>query len=143
MTVMVAYDGSDLSRAALRRGVELGDALGQQVVAVSVVPDDSLYAREQGWVSRETEYVPSEWAERFATEVEQLAPDAEFRLETLDDAHPRDIAKQLRRAAYDLDAEVVVLGSDNAGRIVSPVSSVGDTVVSSPIYDVYIVRSVD
>ncbi|WP_254830385.1 universal stress protein [Haloglomus salinum] len=143
MTVMVAYDGSDLSRAALRRGVELGDALDQRVVAVSVVPDDSLYAREQGWVAREPDYEPSEWAEQFATEAEQLAPDVEFRLETLDDAHHRDVAKRLRRTAYDLGANVVVLGSDNAGRVVSPVSSVGDTVVSSATYDVYIVRSVD
>jgi nucleotide-binding universal stress UspA family protein len=143
MTVMVAYDGSELSRAALRRGVELGNALDQQVVATSVVPEDSLYAREQGWVARESEYRPGEWAEQFATEVEQLAPDAEFRLETLGDAHHRDVAKRLRRTAYDLDADVVVLGSENAGRIVSPVSSVGDTVVSSPVYDVYVVRSVD
>lgn len=45
--------------------------------------------------------------------------------------------------AYDLGAEVVVLGSANAGRIVAPVSSVGDTVVSSPLYDVYIVRDAD
>lgn len=141
MTVMVAYDGTALARAALGRGVELGEAFEEDVVVVSVVPDDSLYAREHGWVESEREYDAEVQAEQFADEVAEIAPEAEFRLETLGDAHPRDVAKRLRRTAYDLTANVVVLGSENAGRIVAPVSSVGDTVVSSPLYDVYIVRS--
>lgn len=141
MTVMVAFDGSALSEAALRRGAELGDTLDTPLVATSVVPTDPLYARKQGWVMPEATYDPETQAESLASRVAELAPEASFNLETLGhDVGPRDVAKQLRATAYDMDAEVVVLGSENAGRVVSPVSSVADTVVSSVLYDVYIVR---
>ena len=40
---------------------------------------------------------------------------------------------------YDL----VVVGSENAGRVVAPVSSVGGSVASGADYDVLIVRSAD
>jgi hypothetical protein len=41
-----------------------------------------------------------------------------------------------------MDADVVVVGSENAGRVLSPVSSVGSTVASGS-YDVFVVRSTD
>jgi nucleotide-binding universal stress UspA family protein len=141
MTFMIAFDGSTLSEAALRRGIDLGEAVDEPVVVVSVIPTDSLYARRQGWVERERAYDPAAQAEAFRERVAALAPSAEFRVSEIgDDVVPRDVAKELRKTAYDLDASVVVLGSENAGRVVAPVSSVGDTVVSSPKYDVYIVR---
>jgi nucleotide-binding universal stress UspA family protein len=144
MTFVVAFDGSPLAEAALRRGVELGDAVGEPVVAVSVVPRDSLYARQHGWVDDERAYDPAEQAERLRQWVADLAPEAEFRVEELrGNATQRDVAKQIRRAAYDLEATVVVIGSENAGRVFSPISSVGNTVASSEKYDVFIVRDAD
>jgi nucleotide-binding universal stress UspA family protein len=143
MTVMVAFDGSGLSVAALRRGVNIGDAFDSHVVVVSVVPEDPLYAADQGWVDDAATYDPEGRAESFALQVDAIAPDAEFVLVPLgDDVVPRDVANELRSTAYDIDADMLVLGSEDAGRVVAPVSSVGDTVVSSTRYDVHIVRDI-
>jgi nucleotide-binding universal stress UspA family protein len=143
MTFMVAFDGSELAGAALDRASDLADAVGAETVAVSVVPQDSLYARERGWVEHERDYDPRAVAERLRDRAREIAPEVSFRLETLgDDVVHRDIAKQLRRTAYEMDADVVVVGSDNAGRVLSPVSSVGSTVASGS-YDVFVVRSTD
>jgi hypothetical protein len=43
--------------------------------------------------------------------------------------------------AREVDASMVFVGSDNAGRLVSSLSSVGDTVVAEGSYDVVIVRN--
>lgn len=143
MTFMVAFDGSELAGAALSRASELADAVGAETVAVSVVPRDSLYARERGWVEQEREYDPRAVAEQLREQAGEIAPSANFRLEILgEDVVHRDIAKQLRRTAYEMNADVVVVGSDNAGRVLSPVSSVGSTVASGS-YDVFVVRSMD
>ena len=40
MTHLVAFDGSELAAAALRRAVEFAEAAGTDVVAASVVPVD-------------------------------------------------------------------------------------------------------
>ena len=45
--------------------------------------------------------------------------------------------------ARDEDASVVFIGSDNAGSLVSSVSSVGSTVAADEAYDVFIVRHED
>jgi nucleotide-binding universal stress UspA family protein len=143
MTVMVAFDGSGLSAAALRRGVNMADAFDTSTVVVSVVPEDPLYAVDQGWVDDAATYEPEGRAESLALQVEAIAPDAGFELIPLgDDVVPRDVASELRSTAYDIDADIVVLGSENAGRVVAPVTSVGDTVVSSTRYDVHVVRDI-
>lgn len=63
---MVAFDGSPPSEAALRQGVELGEALDTPLVATGVVPTDPLYAREQGWVAPEATYDPGTQVGTFA-----------------------------------------------------------------------------
>ena len=40
MTHLVAFDGSELGAAALRRAIEFAEAAGTDVVAASVVPAD-------------------------------------------------------------------------------------------------------
>ena len=50
------------------------------------------------------------------------------------------VANTIRRVAREVDAGVGFLGSENAGRIVVPVSSVGGSVASDTTYDVHLVR---
>jgi hypothetical protein len=45
--------------------------------------------------------------------------------------------------AQDEGATVLFVGSENAGRVSTPVSSVGDPVSEDPRYDVHIVRHTD
>ncbi|MFB6102854.1 MAG: hypothetical protein ABEJ73_09840 [Haloplanus sp.] len=55
-------------------------------------------------------------------------------------ATPGTIASQIRSIARDADASMVFIGSENAGRLVTSLSSVGETVAADDAYDVVIVR---
>lgn len=83
-------------------------------------------------------------AARLETAVEGVAPDATFHDIRETRRLPRGaVAKRIRRFARDEDADLVVIGSENAGRIVTPVSSVGGGVATEMAYDVYLVRRSD
>lgn len=156
MTYMVPFDGSDLSEAALRKArvhaVALDEAppdlskaiLGEkplEVVAVSIVPDSARYARKKGWIEEGEEFRTRTVVERLHRRVTDIDPSASFRFERVGgDARAGTISSELRQKAEDLDAFAVVLGSENAGRIVSPITSVGDSVAADREYDVCIVR---
>ena len=74
-------------------------------------------------------------------EVTDLSPEASFRSTRVDrSATAGTVANAIMRAARDVDASVVFLGSENAGRIVVPVSSVGGSVAADATYDVHVVR---
>lgn len=139
MTYFVAFDGTTLSRAALRRAAAYADAL--DVVTVVRV-DDAQYAREHGWIDDEEPFDADAVRARVERAVVTIAPDATFHLATVDRFAPKGaIAERLREAARDHEARVVFLGSDNAGHVVSGVSSVGQRVAAAEDgYDVHIVR---
>lgn len=141
MTYLVAFDGTDRSETALSRAVEFADSADERLVVVSVLPTDEDLAAEYGLVEGDT-YDPVDAAQRLRTRVENIAADAEFRTESVDAyAGKGRIATEIREVARELDADVVFVGSDNAGRVVQPVTSVGGAVASGTDYDVFIVRS--
>lgn len=143
MVYVVAFDGLDLSVRALRRAVRLAEQTDERVLAVSVLPMDRALAEEYGLVEG-GEYDPEAAAGRLQQAVESTAPEAAFRTESIDAyAGKGQIAKKIRRVARDEDADIVFVGSDNAGRIVAPVASVGGAVAGSLDYDVFIVRPGD
>ena len=51
-----------------------------------------------------------------------------------------DVIRTIRAVAHELDVSVIFIGSENAGRVSTPVSSVGAPVSEDPGYDVYISR---
>jgi len=142
MTIVVPFDGGELSRAALRRGGELGRALDQQVVAVSVIPvSNEVYARERGWIDETDTFDSETIVSSLSEQVYALAPEVTFEYEVVGRyAQPGEIASKLRRTAREKNADLVVLGSDNAGHIVTSVSSVASPVAADDAYDVLIVR---
>ncbi|QLD85340.1 universal stress protein [Natronomonas halophila] len=141
MTYLAAFDGTDLSRAALDRAVLFAEQNDQRLVVVCVLPTDRSLAETYGLVEGD-EYDPEAAAERLREAVLEIAPNADVRFDNIDRyAGKGQIGSKIRRAAREVDAEIVFLGSDNAGRIVKPVTSVGGTVASSLEYDVFIVRS--
>lgn len=141
MSYLVAFDGSDLAAAALRRATTFAAATDERVVVVSVVPTDEALAAEYGLLT-DGEYDPARATERLRTAVGDVAPEAEFRAESVDAyAGKGRIAREIGRVADEEDAAVVFVGSDDAGRVVRPVTSVGDRVASGGDYDVFIVRS--
>jgi nucleotide-binding universal stress UspA family protein len=144
--LLVPYDGSALATAALERASELADATGGDLLALTVVPDDAGYARERGWLEQGDAFDGDVIERRLRQQVEDVAPEADFRtVVTRRSTDPVatleiEIARTVRAVAADEDADVVVVGSENAGRVASPLTSVGSPVSDDPRYDVYIVR---
>lgn len=140
MTFMVPFDGSSLAQAALVRATEYAEALDESVVAVSIIPDDEVYLRQQGWTQSEETFDIESVTETLRGEVTELSPEATFRYERTTSSSPHSIATEIQAAAADIQPTVVFLGSENVGEIVTPVSSVGGEVAANVEYDVYIVR---
>ena len=145
MTLLVPFDGSALSEAALERATEFAEFTGEDVLALTVVPDDPEYALSRNWLGPEDPFDPDAVAERLRDRVSDIAADAAFRHEVPDDVSSMasittDVTRTIRAVAHEVDASVVFIGSENAGRVSSPVSSVGAPVSEDPGYDVYIIR---
>ncbi|MFD1562645.1 universal stress protein [Haloarchaeobius amylolyticus] len=141
MTFLVSYDESYLADAALTRATEYADALDEDVVAVAVIPeDDERYAREKNWLEKDEEFDVQTIASFIHEQVVNIAPEASFRYERSPTSASSGIATELQRVADDERPSVVFLGSDNAGQIVTPVTSVAGNVAEDATYDVHIVR---
>ncbi|QLD90242.1 universal stress protein [Natronomonas salina] len=150
MTLLVPYDGSELSEAALQRATQFGEAFDQEVVVLVVVPTDEDYVRERGLVDEGEEYDSELFALELRDEAEKIAPDATFRSERATDPEDEpyasttmNIVRTIRQVAGELDAEIVFLGSENAASVSQPLSSIGAPVSNDPRYDVHIVRHPD
>lgn len=142
MTIVVPFDGSELSETALVRATALGEAFEERVLALTIVPkNDAEYARDHDWLGPDEEFEMQSVVGRLRERVADLAPRAEFRYETVGRyASAGTIATTLRRAAKTADASLVAIGSDNAGHMVASIHSVGSTVASDAAFDVLIVR---
>lgn len=147
MVLLVPFDGSALAEAALSRAVEFGALTGEPVLVVTVFPADEGFARERGWIDSEESYDPAAVADRFEARVGELAPEATFRAEHVDAESMRawaavDVSRTVREVAAEVDASIVFVGSENAGRVTTPITSVGTPVSEDPRYDVHIVRHI-
>lgn len=153
---MVPFDGSELARAALAKARLYSIALSEappdlrdqilregslEVVAVSIVPESRHYARKKGWITESEDFNSRQVIEMLHREVTDLVPSAEFAFERVEgSATAGTVSNRLRKKAKELNAVTIFIGSENAGRIVQPLSSVGRGVSGDPRYDVYIIR---
>jgi len=147
MVMLVPYDGSPLAKAALRRAAEFAEYTGKPVLALSVIPDEPGFAIDRGWIDADEPFDVEVIADRLATEVHEIAPEANVRHEIPEDVSSMasvtmDVVRTIRSVAAEVDAAIVFIGSENAGRVSTPVSSVGAPVSEDPQYDVHIVRHV-
>jgi nucleotide-binding universal stress UspA family protein len=142
MTIVVPYDGTDLSVAALERATDCITPFGPGLQVITIIPNgNESYARERGWIEDRESFDAETIVSRLSAEIEEIAPNCEFEYEVVGQ-YPQAgmIASKIRSHARHADADLVVIGSDNAGRIVSSVSSVGRSVATDDAYDVLIVR---
>lgn len=143
MTFLVPFDGTPLSEAALARAAEFGTSLDVPVLALTVIPagnDD--YAVEKGWLDEDEPYDPGVVVERLRSTVESVAPRASFRHRSVYRYAGRGgIASEIRRIGREEDADVVFVGSESAGRLVTSLLSVGASVAADREYDVFLVRT--
>lgn len=97
--------------------------------------------RSSFWISPREDFDLDEVVSELHSQVVDLAPSANFRHKVVGrHASSGTISKKIRRVAKQENASIVFLGSDNAGRLVSSISSVGANVGSDTAYDVLIVR---
>jgi nucleotide-binding universal stress UspA family protein len=148
MTLLVPFDDSPLSRAALKRAGDFAAFMDTEVVALTVVPDDPDYAAEHGWLTEQTPFTVEAIAERLRKKAAEIAPNARFRHESITNEEPvatttLDVVRKVREVAHEEDATILFIGSENAGRVASPLSSVGNPLSEDATYDIHIVRHAD
>jgi len=146
MVLLVPFDGSELSKAALERATEFAEYRDEEVVALSVIPNDEEYLQNQGLLAKNKSLDVGSLRAEFERGVREVAPDVTFRCETPDSSDSMtatvidDITRTIRQVASDVDASIIFIGSENAGRVSTPVTSVGSPISKDPRYDVHIVR---
>ena len=143
MNLVVPFDGSALAEAALVRAAQFGETFEAEILAVTVIPNgNATYARERGWLDPDEPFDNERIVGRLRDQVTASAPSASFRAVLVDRSAPYGtIALRIRTFARKVNAAMVFVGSENAGRIVTSVSSVGANVATEDSYDVVIVRS--
>lgn len=141
MTIVVPFDGGEYARLALERGAALADMMGAELLTVTVIHRHADDLVSRGWLEPGEAYDPNLIAERLHEGVAEVAPAATHHIVRSTSGLPRGaVAREIRRFARRQDADLVVIGSESAGRIVTPVSSVGGKVATDISYDVYLVR---
>jgi nucleotide-binding universal stress UspA family protein len=145
MVLLVPFDGSSLSQAALERAAEFSEYRGEEVVVLSVIPDSVELALERDWLDPEETFDIDKIAEKLEGQAAKIAPKARFRAEIPEHvssmaSNTTDVVRTIRTVANEEDASIIFIGSENAGRVSTPVTSVGAPVSEDPQYDVHIVR---
>ncbi|EJN58793.1 universal stress protein [Halogranum rubrum] len=148
MVLLVPFDGSELSRAALTRAAQYAEYTGDELVALTVIPDSPELARQRGWLDPADTFDEGVIGRKLRQQVLDIAPNATYRSELVENDDPVattaiDVVRTIRRVAADVDASVLFLGSENAGRVSAPLASVGNPLSEDPQYDVFIVRHAD
>jgi len=142
MTFLVPYDATDLADAALERAADFGRLTRTSVEAMTVVPrGDREFATERDLLAPDETYDYELLVDRLRERVDAVAPEATFCHVAVGRYAPTGtVANRLRSRAREDDVSVVFVGSENAGRYVASLSSVGQSVAASTAYDVYVVR---
>ena len=146
MTLLVPFDGSALSEAALERATEFAEYRDEEVVVLSVVPDDEEFLQERGLIDEGEQPDFDTLCAELEIDAQSVAPDATVRCERPESSDSMtastidDITRTIRHVANEVDASVVFIGSENAGRVSTPVTSVGSPISEDPRYDIHIVR---
>jgi len=143
MTFVVPFDGQPRTVTALKRAREFADALDEELLVVSVIPQrNAAYARERGWLSAGEPFDMKTIVSALREQVRDIAPEAAFEYEQCSRSVTGNrIAKPVRKVAKRVGADLVFVGSDNAGRLTTTAASVGNRIATDGSYDVVLVRS--
>ena len=114
--ILVAYDGSPSSRAAVDQAFELAQDKDAQVTVLSVAPSVTPLAGLSGVNIDELGGQLKQWADRNAREAASTAPnDLKVHTVTRSGHIGEEIVAEIESGGYDL----VVLGSRGRGRLTS------------------------
>lgn len=140
MTFLVGYDGSPLAKSALLRAAEFESAIDGELHVVTVVPVDGDLARERGWLDAGETFSRQRITDDVTREVGNFVDGATVHCRFVEKYAPRGrTTRMIRTVADELDATVLFVGSESAGRLVSGLASVGQGVAYGE-YDLHVVR---
>ena len=144
MQFVVAFDGTPVSKTALDRAETLSEAVGGNLTAITVIPlGNAQYARDRGWLDEGEQYSRESIIEPLRASVESVAPTARFSYQPVDRYAPRGkIGRVLRTAAEEVGVDVLTIGTENAGRVFTALSTVTRSVAVGS-YDLFVVRETD
>ncbi|HEY2935927.1 MAG TPA: universal stress protein [Gaiellaceae bacterium] len=118
MNILVAYDGSPSSRAALEHAYELARTQNSKLTVITVSPPPAAYVSMAGVNAERMKDELDEWASRLAREATAGAPDGVIVHTVQRHGHAGpEIVAEIESGSYDL----VVLGSRGRGRISSEI----------------------
>jgi nucleotide-binding universal stress UspA family protein len=140
MVFLVPFDGSAASEAALARAVEHGEALGESVVAVSLVPTGAEYAERRRWIRPDEDFPVETASAELNRKIGEATDDAERNFEQPGAQSPADgITDRIRRVARDVDASVLFVGASGSHEdsLQTPFGGVS----THDEYDIHIVRT--
>jgi nucleotide-binding universal stress UspA family protein len=141
MTFVVAFDGSRRSRAALERAHTLGTAVGEDVLAATVIPTSRSYAREVGWIDDDAPFSVEAVGESLGEQVAEIAPEASYHYQkTTRPPSANAIAKPIRKLAKRNGASMVFVGTGSGGRLTTTLSSISGRIGTDDAYDIVFVR---
>ncbi len=140
MVFLVPYDGSRIARAALGRAVTHGQALEEDVVAVSFVPTGAEYAERRRWIEPMEEFAVETALSDLERKIEESTDDSERPFSEPGASAPHNgLADHIKQVAADVDASVLYIGASEKGddglmTPFGPIAAEGE-------YDIHLVRS--
>ncbi|MFC7134283.1 MULTISPECIES: universal stress protein [Salinibaculum] len=141
MVFLVPFDGSPDSEAALARAVEHGQALGEDVVAVSIIPTGTAYAERRKWIQPDEDFAAETASAELRRKIAETTDDAERNFSESGAYSPDDgLTERVRQVARDVDASVLFVGASGDAsddRLKTPFGEV----VSDAEYDIHVVRT--
>lgn len=141
MKFVVAYDGGPMAETALDRAATLADGVDGTVTAITVLPrGNTRYAREQGWIEGDEPWSRERIVDDLRRSVDGIVPTASFEYREVERYAPRGkIGHALRQATDEEAADVLVIGTENTGRIFTTLTTVTRSVAQGTS-DLFVVR---
>ncbi len=139
MVFLVPYDGSRVARTALDRAVAHGEALDEEVVAVSFVPTGAEYAERRKWIDPSEDFAADSAQSTLERKIEESTDDAERMFSEEAASAPTDgVADRIKQVADDVEASVLYVGtSESEEELTTPFGSISP----EGAYDVHLVRA--
>lgn len=141
MVFLVPYDGSRVAKAALDRAVSHGEALDEQVVAVSFVPTGAEYAQRRKWIEPDEDFAADSAREALERKIEEATDTSERRYEEPGASAPHNgLADDIRQVADEVGATVLFVGTSDESADDELETPFGP-IAPDGSYDVHLVRT--
>lgn len=140
MVLLVPYDGSPVSEKALDVAVAHGEALGEDVVGVTLVPTGSEYAERRVWVEPDDDFAVDSARNELERKIAETTDDVERVYDGSGaTAMHNGAASNIKQAALEVGASTLYVGTSDEqteDRLTTPFG----TIEAEGPYDIYLVR---